>query len=118
MYIVAFNNFGILGMANPKSTLESKATVMAASIHINSVQDVLHPLYNLLSQEIGAITIPAPLTIIVYSAIGLSEMANTKTALDSKTAAAVTSIRPSRRPAVVLSCAQYAVLEAQTNRNP
>ena len=76
------------------------------------------PPHNLSFQEIGAIATPAPLTINVYSAIGLSEMANPKMALDSKTATVVASIRPSRRPAVAPSIAQYAVLEAQTNRNP
>ena len=68
MYIVAFNDFGMLGMANLKAALESKATTAASSIQITSGQESPHPPHNLSSHEIGGIGTPAPLTIIVYSA--------------------------------------------------
>ena len=44
MYIIAFNDSGMLGMANPKVALKSKATATVASVQIISGQELLPPL--------------------------------------------------------------------------
>ena len=69
MYIVAFNDFGMLGMANPKAALESKATAAAASILLTSGQEFPRPPHNVRSQELGSLTTPDPLYIVVFSAV-------------------------------------------------
>ena len=93
MHGVPSATFGLLGTANLKAALESKAIAVAASILPTSDQELLRPLHNLRSQELKPITTSDPLHIVVHVAIGLLWMANPKAALKSKATAAAASIR-------------------------
>ena len=69
--IVVYVAIGLLGMANPKAALKSKATAAAASIRLTSGQEFPRPPHNLRSQELGSLTTPDPLYIVVFSAVAL-----------------------------------------------
>ena len=76
-------------MTNPKTALESTATVAAASIRLTGGREFPHPPHNLRSQELGSLIAPAPLYVVVFSTVALQGMANPKAALDSKATAAI-----------------------------
>ena len=76
MHGIASAAFGVLGTADLKAALKSKAITVAASILPTSGQELLHPLHKLRSEELKPITTPDPLSIVVYVAIGLLGMAN------------------------------------------
>ena len=67
--IVVYVAIGLLGMANPKAALKSKATAAAASIRLT--RSFPTPPHNLRSQELGSLTTPDPLYIVVFSAVAL-----------------------------------------------
>ena len=69
--IVVYVAIGLLGMANPKAALKSKATAAAASIRLTSGQEFPRPPHNLRSQELRSLTTPDPLYIVVFSAVAL-----------------------------------------------
>ena len=66
--IVVYVAIGLLGMANPKAALKAAA---AASIQLTIGQEFPCPLHNLRSQELGSLTTPDPLYIVVFSAVAL-----------------------------------------------
>ena len=92
MHGIAPAAFGMLGTADFKLALESKAIVVAASILPTSGQDLLHPLHNIRSQELKPITTPDPLFIGVYVAIVLLGIAHPNAALEYKATAVAASI--------------------------
>jgi len=67
--VVAYSAVALNEMTNPKAALESKATAVAASIRPMGSQDFPRPPHNLQSQELGSLTTPAPLYIVVFSAV-------------------------------------------------
>jgi len=59
---------GLLGMANPKAALKAAA---AAAIQLTIGQEFPHSPHNLRSQELGSLTTPDTLYIVVFSAVVL-----------------------------------------------
>ena len=76
--IVVYVAIGLLGMANPKAALKSKATMAAAAaaaaaaaIRLTIGQEFPLSPHNLRSQELGSLTTPDPLYIVVFLAVAL-----------------------------------------------
>ena len=66
--IVVYVAIGLLGMANPKAALKAAA---AAAIQLTIGQEFPHSPHNLRSQELGSLTTPDTLYIVVFSAVVL-----------------------------------------------
>ena len=69
--VVVFSAVTLKGMTNPKSALESTATVAAASIRLTGGQEFPHSPHNVRSQELGSLIAPAPLYVVVFSTVAL-----------------------------------------------
>ena len=89
MHGIASAAFGVLGTADLKAALKSKAITVAASILPTSGQELLHPLHNLRSQKPKPSATPGHMPIVALSAGVRLRMINPKAALESKVTAAV-----------------------------
>ena len=89
MYGIASAAFGVLGTADLKAALKSKAITVAASILPTSGQELLHPLHNIRSQKPKPSATPGHMHIVALSAGVRLGMVNPKAALESKVTAAV-----------------------------
>ena len=89
MHGIASAAFGVLGTADLKAALKSKAITVAASILPTSGQELLHPLHNIRSQKPKPSATPGHMPIVALSAGVRLGMVNPKAALESKVTAAV-----------------------------
>ena len=69
--VVMFSTVTLKGMTNPKTALESTATVAAASIWLTGGREFPHPPHNVRSQELGSLIAPAPLYIVLFFTVAL-----------------------------------------------